>query len=129
MNNVIIHWYGRRGISICEEWNNFQNFYQWVMDNGYSSNLTLDRIDTNDNYKPKNCRWVTWNQQATNTRKNTDFAGVSFHKQTKGYIAYLRKDGKDILRKHYKTKQEAITARLEAEAKYSIEIERKEALQ
>ena len=64
-------YYGARGISICSEWqNDFQTFYDWAMANGYAENLTLDRIDFNEDYCPKNCRWVTTAEQARNTRKN-----------------------------------------------------------
>lgn len=66
--------YGGRGISVCEEWmdkeSGFVNFYQWAMQNGYNDTLTIDRIDSNDGYKPYNCRWVT-------KSKNTAYANQS----------------------------------------------------
>lgn len=63
--------YGERGITVCDEWiNNSQAFYNWAINNGYESNLTLDRIDVNGNYSPDNCRWVDRKQQARN-RRNT----------------------------------------------------------
>lgn len=63
--------YGGRGIKMCEEWrNNFQNFYDWCLLNGYREGLSIDRINNNGNYEPLNCRFVDDIKQANNTRKN-----------------------------------------------------------
>ena len=63
--------YGGRGISVCDEWrDDFTAFYDWAMANGYSDDLTIDRIDVNHNYEPHNCRWVTMKEQGNNTRAN-----------------------------------------------------------
>lgn len=63
--------YGGRGITICDEWlQDFMNFYNWSITNGYADNLTIDRIDTNKNYEPSNCRWITNKEQQRNTRQN-----------------------------------------------------------
>ena len=63
--------YGGRGISVCDEWKgNFLAFYQWAMENGYSDELSLDRIDVNKGYSPENCRWATAKQQSNNKRTN-----------------------------------------------------------
>ena len=62
--------YGGRGIRICEEWEkSFNAFYEWALKNGYSDNLSIDRIDVNGNYEPSNCRWSTSSEQMNNTRR------------------------------------------------------------
>lgn len=63
--------YGGRGIVVCDEWNDdFMNFYQWSIENGYKKGLSIDRIDVNGNYEPTNCRWADTKTQCNNTRYN-----------------------------------------------------------
>ncbi|MBR4973614.1 MAG: hypothetical protein IKY45_04025 [Clostridia bacterium] len=60
--------YGGKGVLICAEWlKSFENFYKWAIGNGYADNLTIDRIDVNGNYEPKNCQWIT---RSENTKKS-----------------------------------------------------------
>lgn len=76
-------YYGGKGIKVCDEWLNpehakgkhncsigFIAFQKWAMKNGYADNLSLDRIDSNKNYEPSNCRWVTQKVQCNNQSKN-----------------------------------------------------------
>lgn len=66
--------YGGCGITICDEWlNDFVSFYNWSINNGYSENLSIDRIDSDKNYCPENCRWTTDIVQANNKRTNKLF--------------------------------------------------------
>lgn len=63
--------YGGRGITICPEWrDNFKSFYDWSIQHGYETGLTLDRKNNDLGYDPDNCRWITRKQQQNNTRAN-----------------------------------------------------------
>lgn len=67
-SNPTFKYYGKRGITVCDEWNNINNF---IKDMGEPpKGLTLDRIDNNKGYSKNNCRWVTMKTQANNTRRN-----------------------------------------------------------
>lgn len=72
--------YGKRGISVCEEWHNFWTFVSWSNSiGGRPKGFTLDRIDVNDNYEPNNCRWADSKTQSLNKRANRiiAFNGIS----------------------------------------------------
>ena len=62
--------YGGRGISITPEWDNFTSFEDWSLKNGYSDNLTIDRIDNDGNYEPDNCQWITKGENSTKRNKD-----------------------------------------------------------
>ena len=56
--------YGGRGITMCPEWrNSFEAFRDWALANGYTDDLTIDRVDNDSGYRPDNCRWTTWHEQ------------------------------------------------------------------
>ena len=70
-NNKSYKIYGGRGIKICNEWKeDKESFYNWAISNGYKEGLQLDRINTNGDYEPSNCRWVTSKQNNNNRRNN-----------------------------------------------------------
>lgn len=76
----IYHKYGAKRISVCEEWQSFENFRDWALLNGYNETLTLDRIDGTDDYKPSNCRWATQKEQQNNRCNNVK---LTYHGETK----------------------------------------------
>lgn len=62
--------YGARGIIVCDEWQEYTNFRDWAIANGYTEGLSLDRIDNDKGYSPDNCRWTTMKEQSNNRRSN-----------------------------------------------------------
>ena len=69
--NSSYKYYGTKGIKVCDEWlNDFVSFYSWSIANGYKDNLTIDRINADEDYKPSNCRWATYKEQVENRKCN-----------------------------------------------------------
>ena len=62
--------YISRGITVCEEWRTFKNFYEWAISHGWNYGLQLDRINNDGNYCPENCRFVTSEINNLNRRNN-----------------------------------------------------------
>lgn len=78
-NNDAYYWYGSKGISYQDSWVKFENFYE-DMKEGYTDDLTLDRLDPSKGYYKENCRWVTKTAQTRNkgidSRNKTGVTGV-----------------------------------------------------
>lgn len=66
-NHMAYHSYGGRGILVCNRWRHFNNFFD-DMHETYIDGLTLDRIDNDDGYHFKNCKWSNQQEQTRNTR-------------------------------------------------------------
>ena len=73
-------WYGKKGVTMCDEWlNYFETFFNWSISNGYKENLTIDRIDCNGNYCPENCRWTT---KYVQDRNKTSKTWITYNNET-----------------------------------------------
>lgn len=74
-NVSVYHVYGAEGKTVCEEWRDFEPFYQWAIANGYDKNAkrekcTLERRDGTKGYSPDNCYWADMTTQNNNRRNN-----------------------------------------------------------
>ena len=104
--------YGKKNIKVCEEWNDYANFKKWALANGWKKGLTIDRIDSNGNYEPNNCRWIP---NRDNSCKNPDripdskYIGVS--KNGDNWRARLCKHNKVYHIGTFNTEEEAYQAR------------------
>lgn len=68
----MFHYYGGRGISVCDRWRLKNGFSNFIDDMGVrpSPNHSIDRINNDGNYCVANCRWATKSEQSNNTRRN-----------------------------------------------------------
>lgn len=85
------------GINLCDEWMSFEPFMEWSMANGYTDQLTLDRIESSKGYCPENCRYVDYNVQAAN-RQITD-------KNTSGHVGISWDRGRWVAKVQWQRKQ------------------------
>lgn len=69
-NHHAYHNYGGRGITVCDDWKDISNFYDWIKTQVIPEGFSMDRKDNDGNYEPLNVQWSSKKQQANNTRHN-----------------------------------------------------------
>jgi len=117
-NNDRYHKYGGRGIKVCRQWQkSFERFY---LDMGLKpQSMSLERINVDGNYEPDNCKWATSTEQLRNKslyENNTSgHRGVGLRKNG-SWRSAISVGGKQIFIGYFKDKDDAISARLGAEA-------------
>lgn len=83
--------YGGRGIKVCDRWkDSFENFLEDMGER--PEGLTLERIDSNGNYEPSNCKWDNWTNQMNNRRVNRK---VTYDGRTQTIAQWSREVGVD----------------------------------
>lgn len=114
-------WYGGRGIKICEQWSDFAAFLKDV-GNKPTPKHTLDRVDNNGNYEPSNVKWSTQQEQLRNQKlrksNKTGVKGVFYNKKVGNYQVFIRNNYARHYIGSFYDLDEAIGARLTAEAIY-----------
>ena len=104
-NNKRYERYGGRGIKVCEEWEkSFLSFYEWSINNGYNDSLSIDRINSDGNYCPENCRWIPFEEQCNNRRSNVVFGYNGEKHNLMQWCKLLDLDYKFIHNRIYKMK-------------------------
>lgn len=74
-NTINYEYYGKRGISVCDRWND--SFECFILDMGTKQKgMTLDRIDNNKGYYKENCKWSTQKEQIANRRTRRTYKSV-----------------------------------------------------
>jgi hypothetical protein len=110
-NTKAYEYYGGRGIKVCEDWLDFTKFHDWAKNNGYNDGLSLERINVEKDYEPENCKWIPFEEQAKNTRRNV-FLSFNNKRMTISDWAKEMKMSTSILRfrlKHGWTVEKSLT--------------------
>jgi hypothetical protein len=65
VNNQDFKWYGSKGIQVHDQWVKYPiKFIEWSLSNGWKKGLTIDRKNSEANYSPDNCQWITRSENA-----------------------------------------------------------------
>lgn len=68
-NSKVYSYYGLKGIAVCSDWSEFSIFREWAFSNGYRPGLSIDRLDSEGDYYPANCEWVTRSENSKRVKR------------------------------------------------------------
>ena len=104
--------YKDKGITVCDEWQDFMPFYEWAMASGYDDSLSIDRIDASKGYYPENCRWATIDEQHKHLAERPSKYGRNIRKISKNSFAVCcYQSGKTTMVYGFKSIEEAAAYR------------------
>lgn len=119
-NSYSFPWYGGKGIKLCDEWKDFMCFYYWAIE-GWETGLTINRVDSDKGYYPKNCNWIPFVDQTRGRKPRKDnksgYPGVSSH-QGKWRVRIQINKNKRLDLGSYVCLNKAIEVKKAAEQKY-----------
>jgi hypothetical protein len=115
-------WYGGSDIGICEEWkDDFKNFYNWCISNGWKEGLEIDRINNEEWYSPENCQWITQqkNKECGKRRfsnyNTTGYTGITKDKKHEKYISAISYNGIKYYLGYFSDINDAVETRINKE--------------
>ena len=113
-NSTSYHDYGAKGVTICGNWlDNYTEFKTWEESAGYSDDLSIDRINTEGNYEPLNCRWANNSTQTANQRQKLKNSGLctGIHQHKNKFKAMITIEGQVNYLGLFNTLEEAVKTR------------------
>jgi len=114
--------YGGRGIVVCDEWQRFEAFQQWATRSGYTSDLTIHRVNNDLGYFPRNCCWIPKHE---NTRRKYDLRvlGASWNKRLRKWQARIMVSGREYWLGLFDARKSAIDAYRKVAAQFDVLVE------